>query len=92
MKTSLLTIALVSALGSTSFAASQPSGSASLKQWTFTYKPKAKDSFALTFNAETKQEAFKVASKACFHKLTNGQYPGEEKGLEYIDICANPKM
>ncbi len=84
MKTALLTIALVSALGSTSFAAS--------KNWTFTYKPKAKDSFALTFNAETKQEAFKVASKACFHKLTNGQYPGEEKGLEYIDICANPKM
>lgn len=85
MKTSLLVIALISALGSTSFAASP-------KSWTFTYKPKAKDSFALTFNAETKQEAFKVASKACFHKLTNGQYPGEEKGLEYIDICANPKM
>ena len=84
MKTTLLLFAVVSALGSTSFAAP--------KAWSFTYKPKAKDSFTLTMQAETKQEAFKVASKSCFQKLTNGEYPGEEKGLEYIDICANPKM
>ncbi len=84
MKTSLLSFALVTILGSTVMAAS--------KDWTFTYKPKAKDSFTLTLQAESKQEAFKVASKACFQKLTNGEYPGEEKGLDYIDICANPKM
>ncbi|MES2803081.1 MAG: hypothetical protein V4654_11355 [Bdellovibrionota bacterium] len=82
MKTSLLSFALVTILGSTVMAAS--------KDWTFTYR--AKDSFTLTLQAETKQEAFKVASKACFQKLTNGEYPGEEKGLDYIDICANPKM
>ncbi len=84
MKTSILTFALVTMLGSFTMAAS--------KDWTFTYKPKAKDSFTLTLQAESKQEAFKVASKACFQKLTNGEYPGEEKGLDYIDICANPKM
>jgi uncharacterized glyoxalase superfamily protein PhnB len=84
MKTSLLTFALVTILGSTVMAASQT--------WTFNYKPKSKESFTLTMQAETKQEAFKVASKACFQKLTNGVYPGEETGLEYIDICANPKM
>lgn len=84
MKTALLSLALVTILSSVSMAAP--------KDWTFTYKPKAKDSFALTFKADSKQEAFKVASKACFQKLTNGEYPGDEKGLEYIDICANPKM
>lgn len=84
MKTSLLSFALVTILGSTVMAAP--------KAWTFTYKPKAKDSFTLTLQADSKQEAFKVASKACFQKLTNGEYPGEEKGLDYIDICANPKM
>lgn len=84
MKTNLLSLVLVTVLSSTVMAAS--------KSWTFTYKPKTEKSFPLTIQAETKQEAFKVASKQCFSQLTNGQYPGEEKGLEYIDICANPKM
>lgn len=84
MRTSLLSFALATTLGSIAMAA--PTA------WAFTYKPKAQEAFTLTLKAETKQEAFKTASKACFHKLTNGEYPGEEKGLEYIDICANPKM
>lgn len=84
MKTSLLSFVAVTILGTTVMAAPQA--------WTFTYKPKAKDSFTLTLQADSKQEAFKVASKACFQKLTNGEYPGEAKGLDYIDICANPKM
>jgi hypothetical protein len=84
MKTNLLTIAIITLMGSMTLAAP--------KQWTFTYKPKQQKSFPLTFTAETKADAFKLASKACFQRLTNGQYPGEEKGLEYIDVCANPKM
>ncbi len=84
MKTALLSFALVTILGSVSLAAS--------KSYTFTYKPKAAESFALTTQAESREAAFKVASKACFQKLTKGEYPGEEKGLEYIDTCANPKM
>lgn len=40
MKTILLLFAVVSALGSTSFAAP--------KDWSFTYHPKAKDTFTLT--------------------------------------------
>lgn len=42
--------------------------------------------------AATKEEAFKMAAKECFNQLTGGKYPGEEKGLDIIDICANPKM
>lgn len=42
--------------------------------------------------ASSKEEAFKLAAKECFSKLTGGKYPGEEKGLDIIDICANPKM
>lgn len=33
---------------------------------------------------------FKMASAKCFFKLTGGVYPGAEKGLDIIDICANP--
>lgn len=38
-----------------------------------------------------KDEAFKQASKKCFEHFTKGVYPGEEKGLDIIDSCANPK-
>lgn len=34
---------------------------------------------------------YKAASKKCFNLLTQGKYPGEEKGLDIIDVCANPK-
>ena len=40
----------------------------------------------------SQEEAFKLASKECFNQLTGGKYPGEEKGMDIIDICANPKM
>ena len=33
---------------------------------------------------------YKTASKRCFNLLTNGKYPGEERGLDIIDLCANP--
>ncbi len=47
---------------------------------------------AIVTQAVNKDEAYKLAAKECFSQLTGGQYPGEEKGLEIIDICANPKM
>ena len=34
---------------------------------------------------------YKSAAKKCFRQLTGGIYPGEEKGLDIIDICANIK-
>lgn len=84
MKNQITLIAILVLMGQQAFSAT--------KSWTFTYVPKTQQSFPLTFAADSKAEAFKMASKECFRRLTAGQYPGEEKGLEYIDICANPKM
>jgi hypothetical protein len=42
-------------------------------------------------DAENYMEAFRKAAKECFKFLTKGTYQGEEKGLEIIDICANPE-
>lgn len=42
--------------------------------------------------APSKEMAFKLAAKECYHALSGGKYPGEERGLDIIDICANPKM
>lgn len=83
MKTTLLILTLTSTLlSSTAFA----------KTWTFTFGAKTKNSFKLNTTADSKEVAYKIAAKDCFQKLTNGVYPGESVGLEYIDICANPKM
>lgn len=42
-------------------------------------------------DAPTLEEGGKKAARICFKALTKGVYPGEEKGLDIIDICANPK-
>ncbi len=64
---------------------------AAQKSYTFEYKASAKNTFKIQKLALSQDEAFKLAAKECFNKLTGGKYPGEEKGLDYIDICANPK-
>lgn len=95
MKTILfLSIALTTATG---FAV--PISTQKVKAYSFQYKiPKSKNfaaqqvEFSISKQATTKELAYKAAASDCFKKLTNNQYPGEEKGLEIIDICANPKM
>ncbi len=68
------------------------SQAATTQVWTFTYKPKKQEAFKIKMGASSKETAFKLAAKECFQKLTNGVYPGESVGLDYIDVCANPKM
>ena len=70
-----------------------------VNSYNFQFKiPKSKSSFlkqkefSISKQATSKELAFKAAASECFKKLTNNQYPGEEKGLDIIDICANPKM
>lgn len=60
-----------------------------LKMYKYKY-PKA-DLIISVIEAE-ESKAFKSAAKLCFETLTKNKYPGEEKGLEIIDICANPKL
>lgn len=64
----------------------------SAKSYSFQYKATKFKAFAITQQASSQEEAFKLAAKECFKRLTGDRYPGEEKGLEIIDICANPKM
>ena len=76
-----------SAIASPSMPANQPGSF----KFVFNQNNK-KESFTISQAAATKEDAFKLAAKNCFQKLTNGKYPGEERGLDIIDICANPKM
>jgi hypothetical protein len=62
------------------------------KSWAFQYKDLTKKPFQIKKEASSYEEAYKSASRECFQQLTGGKYPGEEKGLDIIDICANPKI
>ncbi len=62
------------------------------KSWSFKYKDLTQKPFQIKKEASSYEEAYKSASHECFQQLTDGHYPGEEKGLDIIDICANPKI
>lgn len=62
------------------------------KSYSFQFKAPQAKVFSITQKASSFDVAFKLAATECFKKLTGDKYPGEEKGLEIIDICANPKM
>lgn len=62
------------------------------QSYNFQFKTSQSKAFSITQKATSKEQAYKMAATECFKKLTNNKYPGEEKGLEIIDICANPKM
>ena len=85
MKTVLVTVLLVT---QSAFCVTQQ---ASPKSWIFSYKSAKTNILQIKKSAPTYEEAFKAASKDCYKQMTQGKYPGEEKGLEIIDICANPK-
>ena len=62
------------------------------KIFEFKYSSSKISPFKISVQSGSKEEAFKLAAKQCFQKLTNGIYPGESTGMDYIDVCANPKM
>ncbi len=62
------------------------------KSYSFQYKAPQMKPFKVIRTAVNAEEAFKLAAQDCFNQLTQGKYPGEEKGLQIIDICANPKI
>lgn len=55
-----------------------------------TYEFKYKENTVVKVNATDKYQGFKMAAKICYRTLTKNVYPGEERGLDVIDICSNP--
>lgn len=87
-----LTKTQISTPASTRGPASSSSNLTHKKSWSFNYKDLSKKPFQIKKEAFSFEDAFKAASVECFQQLTQGKYPGEEKGLDIIDICANPKI
>lgn len=49
------------------------------------------DRLFLTQEADDANQALKLAAKICFKHFKGPDKISEEKGLDIIDICANPK-
>lgn len=62
----------------------------------YTFEYRGPEQLKVTVAAEDRCRAYRKAAKMCYNILTGGTsdkrgpYPGEERGLEIIDICSNP--
>jgi len=92
MKSALFFTLLLSGLLSGALAYSATSPAQLPKSYSFHFTAPKSKTFAIITKAVSKEQAYKLAATECYNKLTGNKYPGEEKGLEIIDICANPKM
>lgn len=62
----------------------------SLKEYVFKFKL-AGQSFEIKNSAASYEEAFEVAAQKCFNHYKGQGKISENKGLDIIDVCANPR-
>lgn len=86
MKT-LLMIAFL-AFSCTSFAWNSPGHSG--KEYTFKFKLNGQ-SFETTQTAASYDDAYRVAAQKCFTHYKGSGRVSESRGLDIIDVCANPR-
>lgn len=78
---------LMTVWSATSFAAKQYG-----KSYSFEFKPYMSRSFSFQTHADSFEEAYEVAAKACAKYYSQGRsVSNEEAKLDIVDICANPK-
>ena len=47
--------------------------------------------FEYSLKSNTYEQAFERAAQACFHHFKAGRRVSEDRGLDIIDVCANPR-
>ena len=50
------------------------------------------EKFDYTTKAASYEEAFEKAAQACFQHFKAGRRVSEDRGLDIIDVCANPRQ
>lgn len=60
------------------------------KPYSFKFKME-KQTFEYSQKAPTYEEAFEKAAQACYRHFKNGERLTEDRGLDIIDVCANPR-
>lgn len=55
-----------------------------------TYEFKYKKNMSVVVEGADNYTAMRKAAMICYRTLTKNVYPGEERGLDLIDVCSNP--
>lgn len=84
----LITALIIATMSSTSFAWS--SNSPSGKEYRFKYAMKG-DSLEITRTGQSYEDAFEAAAQQCFNYYKGSKKVSEDRGLDIIDVCANPR-
>lgn len=83
----LLILNLALAILSPSFAYSSPDHS---KAYTFKYQLSG-EKLEITRSADSYEEAYEQAAQQCFKHFKGNSFLSEDRGLDIIDVCANPR-
>ena len=60
------------------------------KEYTFKYKLSG-ETLEIKRSAASYEDAFEGAAKQCFHHYKGKHSVSENRGLDIIDVCANPR-
>lgn len=60
------------------------------KEYTFKYKLSG-TTLEIKRTAPSYEDAYEQAAQQCFNYFKNGQRVSESRGLDIIDVCANPR-
>lgn len=83
-----ITMALI--LGLSVQARAWVSHESSQKIYTFKFKMQ-KETLEISQASSSYEEAFEKAAQACYRHFKAGRRISEERGLDIIDVCANPR-
>lgn len=87
MKKTMMALVMMWTCGASAWISSDPAA----KEYTFKFKY-AGETFEVRRPAGSYEEAFEKAADACFKHFKNGKKLSEDKGLDIIDVCANPRV
>jgi hypothetical protein len=60
------------------------------KEYSFKFKYEG-ENLVLLQKATSYEEAYEKAAQSCFQHFKGGRKVAEQKGLDIIDVCANPR-
>ena len=60
------------------------------KTYVFKFKMN-KETYEYSLSSQSYEDAFEKAAQSCYQHFKGGRHISEERGLDIIDVCANPR-
>lgn len=86
MKKLIMILGLIVSINAQAWISNEPAA----KVYSFKFKMQ-NETFEFSKQAPSYEEAFETAAKACYRHFKGGRRISEDRGLDIIDVCANPR-